>query len=99
MTLTRSRCADDEKALAGELFSAAHGGGVTEILDLDLPSLETSWGVRVRTRGRNPLVTQLLKTPTGGIWVNTGYYKSGIILSWMLAGDISTEIAAQITGV
>jgi glycine/D-amino acid oxidase-like deaminating enzyme len=54
------------------------------------------WGVRVRTRDRKPLNCRLFvpSHPEAQLWINTGFYKSGIILSWLLAETLKDKISA-----
>jgi glycine/D-amino acid oxidase-like deaminating enzyme len=84
--------------LAEKLFLEACGDAVSTGGSLDLSSLESRCGVRVRTRGRGPLVKQLVSLGTGGVWINTGYYKSGIILSWLMAKDLAAKITQAFIG-
>jgi glycine/D-amino acid oxidase-like deaminating enzyme len=53
------------------------------------------WGVRVRTRNRKPLCGRLSipSYPNAQLWLNTGYYKSGIILSWLFAEQLQSQIS------
>ncbi len=57
-----------------------------------LTEFSVKWGVRTRTRHRSPLVERVAKNHAGSIWVNTGYYKSGIILSWLMAEKLAEAI-------
>lgn len=57
--------------------------------------LNVRWGVRVRTRHRAPLVEALPEPSLSSIWVNCGYYKSGIILSWLMAKKLAFVIGAE----
>jgi glycine/D-amino acid oxidase-like deaminating enzyme len=52
------------------------------------------WGVRVRTRDRRPVCGRLVIPvhPNAQLWINTAYYKSGLILGWLLANDLSEEM-------
>ena len=52
--------------------------------------IKWKWGVRVRSRNRSPVVMCI--QPGSNIWINSGYYKSGIILSWLFAERVSEEI-------
>jgi glycine/D-amino acid oxidase-like deaminating enzyme len=97
-TSVRWRSPAEEQAISRALYVEACGGGSVGENSGELLSLQTRWGVRVRTRHRMPLIKQILATGRGGVWVNTGYYKSGIILSWLMAEDLSEKIAACVTG-
>jgi glycine/D-amino acid oxidase-like deaminating enzyme len=77
----RWRTKDDESQLAKSYLQSIDSG----LSDECLKNLEIRWGVRVRTQSRGPIVESLAQNAFGNIWINTGYYKSGIILSWLLA--------------
>ena len=93
----RWRSPQDEQLLARTLFQET-ARGARETQTLDASSLQTRWGVRVRTRKRGPLVKKIHENSAGGVWINSGYYKSGIILSWLMAEKLSAKIAADLTG-
>jgi glycine/D-amino acid oxidase-like deaminating enzyme len=61
-----------------------------------ITDLNSLWGVRVRTRTRAPLVKCVYRNRSNSVWVNTGYYKSGIILSWLKAKDLADSIGAEL---
>lgn len=48
------------------------------------------WGIRVRSRNRAPIVMCI--DPAANIWINSAYYKSGIILCWLLAERMTGDI-------
>ncbi len=52
-----------------------------------LEQVQRRWGVRVRIRTRRPLCGRVMLglDRHSELWVNTGYYKSGIILTWLFA--------------
>jgi glycine/D-amino acid oxidase-like deaminating enzyme len=59
-----------------------------------LTNISTCWGIRVRAKGRLPVVRQI--HAGGNIWFNTGYYKSGVILAWLFAGRLAAQVAESI---
>jgi glycine/D-amino acid oxidase-like deaminating enzyme len=61
----------------------------------DVRNVDIRWGVRVRSKLRDPILETLLRSDVGSIWINTGYYKSGIILSWIMAKRLANVIAAE----
>lgn len=54
-----------------------------------------NWGVRVRTRKRDPFAG--CADIRGNIWASTGFYKSGITLCWLLSKDIANRILQTVT--
>ena len=58
-------------------------------------SINPAWGVRVRTRKREPLVG--CANPFANVWVSTGFYKSGITLCWLLSKSVSKKLLESIT--
>jgi glycine/D-amino acid oxidase-like deaminating enzyme len=58
-------------------------------------TIETNWGVRVRTRGRDPFVECI--ESRANIWVISGFYKSGITLCWLLSKAVANKILEAIT--
>lgn len=52
--------------------------------------LKYKWGIRVRSKNRAPIVMCI--DPGANIWVNSAYYKSGIILCWLLAERMASDI-------
>jgi glycine/D-amino acid oxidase-like deaminating enzyme len=61
----------------------------------EFKKVEVRWGVRVRNRSRAPATECIKKLPGGGLWINAGYYKSGVILSWMMAEGLANTVAAN----
>jgi glycine/D-amino acid oxidase-like deaminating enzyme len=59
-----------------------------------LTNISMCWGIRVRAKGRLPVVRQI--HVSGNIWLNTGYYKSGVILAWLFAGRLAAQVAESI---
>ena len=94
----RWRSTDEEEVLGKTTFQETACDISKGLIASELSTLEVRWGVRVRTRERMPLVKQIQETRNGGIWINTGYYKSGTILSWLIAEDLAAKIAAVVTG-
>lgn len=62
---------------------------------LNPASIHPGWGVRVRTRKRDPFVGCI--EPRANIWVSTGFYKSGITLCWLLSKWVANRILESIT--
>ena len=93
----RWRTPAEEEGLASLLFQDTFHALSKKYEAKKLSDVESRWGVRVRTNKRLPLVKLLHKTSNGGVWINFGYYKSGIILSWRLARDLAAEVEARIT--
>lgn len=50
------------------------------------------WGVRIRNRARSPVVEKVFSGHRSSIWINTGYYKSGLTLSWIFAEILAEKI-------
>lgn len=65
-----------------------------ELFKDEITDIHIRWGVRVRTRSRGPLVNAARTSRKSSIWINSGYYKSGIILSWLMAKRIAKSISA-----
>jgi glycine/D-amino acid oxidase-like deaminating enzyme len=82
--LDASKCRELGKKTLHEIFPVAACDTLT--------AFSVKWGVRTRTRHRSPLVERVAKNNAGSIWVNTGYYKSGIILSWLMAEKLAEAI-------
>lgn len=59
-----------------------------------LTNISACWGIRVRAKGRLPVVRQI--HADGNIWLNTGYYKSGVILAWLFAERLASQVAESI---
>ncbi|MEI6834710.1 MAG: FAD-binding oxidoreductase [bacterium] len=59
-----------------------------------LTNISICWGIRVRAKRRLPVVRQI--HASGNIWLNTGYYKSGVILAWLFAGRLAAEVVRSI---
>ncbi len=57
-------------------------------------SVNVRWGVRVRNRKRMPMCghIRMMDYPEADLWINTAYYKSGIILTWLEAEMLAQEI-------
>lgn len=58
-------------------------------------SINPAWGVRVRTRKREPVVS--CANPLANVWISTGFYKSGITLCWLLSKSVSKRLLESIT--
>jgi glycine/D-amino acid oxidase-like deaminating enzyme len=58
-------------------------------------SINAAWGVRIRTRKRDPFVD--CADPFGNVWASTGFYKSGITLCWLLSKGVSKKLLESIT--
>jgi glycine/D-amino acid oxidase-like deaminating enzyme len=58
-------------------------------------SIKPAWGVRVRTRKRDPFVG--CADPLANVWASTGFYKSGITLCWLLSKSVSKKLLESIT--
>jgi glycine/D-amino acid oxidase-like deaminating enzyme len=58
-------------------------------------SINPAWGVRVRTRKRDPFVG--CADPLANVWASTGFYKSGITLCWLLSKSVSKKLLESIT--
>ena len=56
----------------------------------EMSKLRATWGVRIRTRTRKPIIRRVGEKDN--IWLNAGYYKSGIILSWLMAEELAEKI-------
>lgn len=61
----------------------------------DSTSIRPFWGVRVRTRKRDPFVA--CADPRANIWVSTGFYKSGITLCWLLSRNVVSRVLESVT--
>jgi len=59
-----------------------------------IENIYAKWGVRVRTRDRSPAAMCL--NSERGIWLNTGYYKSGIILSRIFSKMLAAQIVSRL---
>jgi glycine/D-amino acid oxidase-like deaminating enzyme len=59
-----------------------------------LTNIRSNWGIRVRAKGRIPIVRKV--HDGSNIWLNTGYYKSGIILAWLFAKRLAEQVAISI---
>ena len=60
----------------------------------DLADITVKWGVRVRSRRRVPLVRNINRD--ANIWLNTAYYKSGVILAWLFAKRLALDVVTSI---
>ena len=60
----------------------------------DFKNVQVRWGARVRNRSRSPAIDCVKVIPEGGLWINAGYYKSGVILSWMFAEELAQKITS-----
>jgi len=60
----------------------------------EMSQLRAAWGVRIRTRSRKPNIARV--GAKDNIWLNAGYYKSGIILSWLMAEELSDGICGAL---
>ena len=79
----------EEEALVAEVHLHKFMGG--HYLT-DFQNVQVRFGVRVRNRSRSPAIDRVKELDDGGIWINAGYYKSGIILAWMMAEDLTSQI-------
>lgn len=57
----------------------------------DLHRIKANWGIRIRAKDRVPVIKKIHES--SNIWINTAYYKSGVILSWMFAERLATQVA------
>jgi glycine/D-amino acid oxidase-like deaminating enzyme len=86
--LVRARTPEDEMQVA-EIHLHKF---IKNLNPRDVKNFCARWGVRVRTRSRAPAIDCIRALPAGGLWINAGYYKSGIILSWMMAEELAENI-------
>lgn len=87
----RNRSADEEYKIGQEylarLIDTQRAGALSDV--------DVRWGVRVRTRSRGPVFQRVTDHAAGAVWLNAGYYKSGIILSWLMAERFAEQMAAR----
>lgn len=57
----------------------------------DLHRIKANWGIRIRAKDRAPVVKKIHEM--SNIWINTAYYKSGVILAWMFAERLAPQVA------
>lgn len=81
---------DGEEKLGFSHLQSLFSGNLTD----SISELDARWGVRVRTRHRSPHVQIISQSAGHRVWINAGYYKSGIILSWLMAERLAETIVS-----
>jgi glycine/D-amino acid oxidase-like deaminating enzyme len=83
---------DSPSAIALEIISKMLSKTESQLIT----SINSCWGIRVRLPDRLPLVKHVVFPDSpGNLWINSGYYKSGIILSWLFATKLAIDIEGK----